>query len=167
MTEMSDLSNSPRRSDEDQEISSMPQTPANYPYYNNGTSSVPLSAATSVNNLKSGQASTSGFMAHSNEPKYFHSRRIQKGSIEKPWTEKKDRKEKWVKWIPIIGIVTGFAVAGILVWDGVRSVSNLNYCPVYTDDFSSGTLDMNVWTKEVEVGGFGYARFEESHIKHH
>jgi hypothetical protein len=162
MTEMSDLGNAvttpSRRSfeEEQNEISSMPQTPANYPYYRNGASSVPLSAATSRADLKSGAASTTGFQAHLNEPRYFHSRRIKKGEVEKPWTEKKDKKEKFVKWIPIVGILIGFAVAGVLIWDGVRSVNNFNYCAVYEDDFSSGTLNPDIWTKEVESGGYGY-----------
>ena len=162
MTELSDLSNSqhsstPRRSlDGDDEIASMPATPGPYPYYNNGPSSAPLSAVNSVANFKSGAAGTSsGFALHSNEPKYFHSRRVQKGNVEKPWTERKDKKEKWVKWVPVVGIVIGFAVAGVLIWDGMRSVTNNNYCPVYTDDFKSGTLNPDIWTKEVEVGGFG------------
>lgn len=158
MTEMSDLSNSqhsstPRRSlDGEDDIASMPATPGPYPY----ASSAPLSAVNSVANFKSAAPSTTtGFQLNSVEPKYFHSRRIQKGQVEKPWTERKDKKEKWVKWIPVIGIVVGFAVAGVLIWDGMQSVTNSNYCAVYTDDFSSGTLNPDIWTKEVQVGGFG------------
>lgn len=163
MTEMSDLSNSqhsstPRRSlDNQDDIASMPGTPGPYPsYFNNGSSSVPLSAVNSVANFKSAAPSTTtGFALHSNEPKYFHSRRIQKGQVEKPWTERKDKKQVLVKWVPVVGIILGFCVAGVLIWDGMKSVTNSNYCPVYTDDFSSGTLNPNIWTKEVEVGGFG------------
>jgi len=136
----------------------MPGTPNPYSYFgNNGASSAPLSAVNSVANFKSAAPSTTtGFALHSNEPKYFHSRRIQKGQVDKPWTEKKDRKQKFVKWVPVAGIAIGFAVAGVLIWDGMRSVTNNNYCPVYTDDFKSGVLNPDIWTKEVEVGGFGF-----------
>lgn len=159
MTEMSDLSNSqhsstPRRSlDGEDDIVSVPATPGPYPYYGNGPPSAPLSAPASVANFKS--ASVSGFAIQTNEPRYFHSRRVQKGQVEKPWTERKDKKQKFVKWIPVVGIALGFAVAGVLIWDGLKSVTNHNYCPVYIDDFKSGTLNPNIWTKEVEVGGFG------------
>jgi hypothetical protein len=88
-------------------------------------------------------------------PRYFHSRRIKKDEIEQPWLDKKDPKEKWVTIIPLIGIFVGFALTGFLIYDGLKSVSNYKYCPVLIDDFSSG-LNTNVWTKEVEVGGFGY-----------
>jgi len=84
---------------------------------------------------------------------YFRSRRVQKGTVERPWLEKKDPREKWVTAFPIIGLITGLAVVGVLVWDGVRSVAVHKYCEVFNDDFSSWNSD--VWTKEVEVGGYG------------
>ncbi|KAL9624700.1 MAG: hypothetical protein Q9160_001054 [Pyrenula sp. 1 TL-2023] len=93
--------------------------------------------------------------------RYFHSRRVKKGEVERPWTKTKDPREKWVTIIPIIGLVLGFAVSGFLIYDGMRSVVNHKYCPVLTEDFSGG-LDNKVWTKEVEVGGFGNGQFEET-----
>lgn len=86
--------------------------------------------------------------------RYFRSRRIQKGSVEQPWKEKKDPKAKWTTIIPLIGILLGLGVTGVLIWDGLRNVVNHEYCPVLDDDFANG-LDSKVWTKEVEVGGFG------------
>lgn len=97
--------------------------------------------------------STTG-LEHVPQARYFHSRRVKKGEVEKPWTVKKDPKEKWVTIIPIIGIVVGLIVSGILIWDGLQSVTNHVYCPVLDEDFSGG-LNSKVWTKEVEVGGFG------------
>merc|ERR1712072_625154 len=91
--------------------------------------------------------------------RYFHSRRIKKGELERPWMEKKDPKEKWVTIIPIIGILVGLGLTGFLIYDGLQSVSNLNYCPVLDDDFSNG-FNNKVWTKEVEVGGYGNGQFE-------
>lgn len=86
-------------------------------------------------------------------PRYFHSRRIKKGELEKPWLDKKDPKEKWVTIIPILGILVGLGISGFLVWDGIRSVVKHNYCLVLEDSFA--TFDDAVWTKEVQVGGFG------------
>lgn len=86
--------------------------------------------------------------------RYFHSRRVRKEDIQKPWLEKSHPKEKWVTILPIIGILIGLGISGFLVWDGYRSVVQHQYCLVLDDDFSSG-LDSNVWTKEVEVGGYG------------
>lgn len=87
--------------------------------------------------------------------RYFHSRRIRIGEIEKPWLSKKDPKEKWVTIIPIIGLVVGLLAAGALVYDGMKSVVNHTYELVLDEHFTSGTLDPKVWTREVESGGFG------------
>ncbi|KAI0174599.1 beta-1,3-glucan-binding protein [Pestalotiopsis sp. NC0098] len=93
--------------------------------------------------------------------RYFHSRRVKKGEVEKPWLEKKDPKEKWVTILPILGIFLGLCVSGILIWDGLRSVVKHNYCLVLQEDWSNG-IDSKVWTKEVQVGGFGNGEFEET-----
>ncbi|KAI0204079.1 concanavalin A-like lectin/glucanase domain-containing protein [Astrocystis sublimbata] len=92
--------------------------------------------------------------------RYFHSRRVKKGEVEKPWLEKVDPKEKWVTILPVIGIFVGLAISGILVWDGIRSVVKHKYCVVLEDTFSS--FDTNVWTKEVQVGGFGNGEFQQT-----
>ncbi len=95
--------------------------------------------------------------------RYFHSRRVKKGEVERPWTKVKDPREKWVTIIPLIGLAVGLAIAGFLVWDGLRTVINHKYCPVYMEDFSGG-FDTKVWTKEAEVGGFGNGQFEETTV---
>lgn len=84
---------------------------------------------------------------------YFRSRRIQKGEIHRPWLDKKDPREKWVTIIPLIGLFLGVCITGVLVWDGIRSVAKHSYCEVFSDDFSS--WNSKVWTKEVELGGYG------------
>src|SRR5450432_2755861 len=89
--------------------------------------------------------------------RYFHSRRVPKGTITQPWKTKKDPKEKWVTIIPLIGLFLGLAIAGFLVYDGIKSVVHHSYCPVLSDDFSQG-LNPNIWTQEVEVGGYGLVR---------
>jgi hypothetical protein len=87
--------------------------------------------------------------------RYFHSRRVRKGEVEKPWTKQANPKEKWVTILPIIGIVLGLAISGFLVWDGIRSVVKHKYCLVLEDTFANGLND-KVWMKEVQVNGFGY-----------
>lgn len=95
-------------------------------------------------------------------PKYFHSRRIKKNSIAKPWlTEPPDPREKWVTIIPFIGALVGLVLAGLLVWDGWRSVINHKYCLVFEDDFSHG-LNSDVWHAEIQLGNFGYAVIDRS-----
>ena len=60
--------------------------------------------------------------------------------------------------IPLIGLALGFAFAGFLVYDGLKTVINHEYCPVLDEDFSGG-LDPKIWTKEAEVGGFGCVEY--------
>jgi hypothetical protein len=88
-------------------------------------------------------------------PRYFYSRLVRKGEIERPWLAEVDPKEKWVTIIPLIGLLLGLGIAGYLVYDGIRSVVHHKYCLVMSDDFSGG-FNTNIWTKEAEVGGFGY-----------
>lgn len=103
-------------------------------------------------------ASSSALNIHqqAQQQKYFHSRRVKKGEIERPWLDRKDPREKWVTIIPLIGLALGFAFAGFLIYDGMKTVVKHEYCSILDDDFSGG-FNTDVWTKESEVGGFGYA----------
>lgn len=105
--------------------------------------------------------SSSSAVARGIPSRFFHSRRIRKGEAEQPWKNNKDPKEKWVTWIPIIGLLIGLGIAGFLVWDGLTSVVHHKYCPILSDDFSGG-LNTDIWTKEAEVGGFGNGQFEQT-----
>lgn len=108
-----------------------------------------------------GSSSAVGNRFEERAPLYFHSRRIGKDEVEKPWLERRDAKEKWVTILPVMGIVLGLAISGLLVWDGLRSVVRHKYCPVLDDGFEHG-LDGGVWTKEVTVGGFGNGEFQQT-----
>ena len=104
------------------------------------------------------RASTSAFHLHaSGSQKYFRSRRIKDVStISKPWTEKKDPSKKWHTIFPLIGIFCGLALVGVAAFQGYTSVINNSYCPIYHVDFTTGgQLDPKIWTKEVQLGGFG------------
>lgn len=99
------------------------------------------------------QGSTTAFQAP-NQPRYFRSRRVKKGTVERPWLDKEDPKEKWVTIIPLMGIFLGLCISGLLIWDGLRSVVNHKYCPVLNEDWSRG-FSNKIWVKEAELGGFG------------
>lgn len=102
------------------------------------------------------QAPSIGFSSgfHSNvSGDYFRSRRVKKGEVERPWLEKKDPREKWLTIFPLIGFLLGLGITGLLIWQGIRSVAVHNYCEVFSDNFTS--WNSSLWTKEVEVGGFG------------
>lgn len=99
------------------------------------------------------EGSTSGYVAPG-QPRYFLSRRVKKGTVERPWLDKKDPKEKWVTIIPLMGIAVGLAITALLIWDGLRSVVNHKYCSVLDEEWVNG-FDEKIWTKEVELGGFG------------
>lgn len=103
-----------------------------------------------------GSSSAIGNRFDERSQRYFHSRRVQKGDIEKPWLAKKDPKEKWVTILPLVGILIGLGISGFLIYDGLSSVVHHKYCPVMDENFDGG-LNTDVWTKEVTVGGFGYA----------
>jgi hypothetical protein len=93
--------------------------------------------------------------------RYFHSRRVRKGEVEKPWALKKHPKEKWVTIIPLIGIFIGLGISGFLVWDGIRSVVKHKYCLVLDEDWTQGIRD-SVWQHEVQLGGFGNGEFQQT-----
>ncbi|KAL8640534.1 MAG: hypothetical protein Q9228_002552 [Teloschistes exilis] len=133
-------------------ITPMPKGPGTNPF-----SSPWASGRASVN------ASSSALNIHqqAQQQKYFHSRRVKKGEIERPWLDKKDPREKWVTIIPLIGLALGFAFAGFLIYDGMKTVVKHEYCSILEDDFSQG-LNPSVWTKESEVGGFGNGQFEQT-----
>ncbi|KAK5084882.1 hypothetical protein LTR70_007824 [Exophiala xenobiotica] len=94
---------------------------------------------------------------------YFHSRRVRKGQVDKPWLTRKDPKEKWITIIPMIGIFVGLALSAYLVYDGLKAVVTHKYCSIYSTDFSEG-IDDSYWTKEAEVGGFSNGQFEQTTI---
>jgi hypothetical protein len=87
---------------------------------------------------------------------WFHSRRVKKGDYEKPWMAKIDPKQKWISIIPLIGVFVGFCLSGVYIYFGISSIETHKYCPVLIEEFGSSSLDTSVWTREVEVGGFGY-----------
>ena len=87
----------------------------------------------------------------------FKSRLIT-GPVEKPWLNEKDPREKWVTILPLMGILVGCGIAAYLGYSGWASVETHKFCLVYQDDFT--TFRTDIWTHEVQVGGFGNGEFE-------
>lgn len=55
---------------------------------------------------------------------------------------------------PLIGVVLGFALLGYQIFTGTQSVTKNEYCSILNEQWTGG-FDEGIWTKEVEVGGFG------------
>lgn len=130
-----------------------PSRPASRP------SSRPQSRHVSTPRSPPSIASSSGYQVpgtSGGHQAYFRSRRINPDEAdERPWLHKKDSRQKWHRIFPLIGIGLGICFTALLCWQGYSSVENYQYCPVYMEDFSSGALNEKIWTKEVQVGGFG------------
>lgn len=87
--------------------------------------------------------------------RYFHSRRVRKDEVIKPWVrEPKDPAEKWIEIIPLIGLLIGLGLAGVLIWDGLRNVVEHKYCPVL-DMNMAASIGNGFWYAEQQKGGFG------------
>lgn len=85
---------------------------------------------------------------------YFRSRRIKKGTVDRPELREKDPRGIWITLIPAFGFFIGLSAIALLSWSGYSSVSNHRYCEVFVDDFSDG-FNSTIWTKHVETGGYG------------
>ncbi|BFZ57044.1 hypothetical protein PYCC9005_004094 [Savitreella phatthalungensis] len=92
----------------------------------------------------------------------FKSRRIDTVN-EKAWLQK--RHSGWRKAgtiIPLIGLFFFLVIIGLMAYTGWHSYDTEKFCPYWEDDFSSGQLDSNVWSHEVQLGGFGTGEFEQT-----
>lgn len=142
----------PGSSEDDDVVEPLPSDRMNYarnnPFSNPDDMPRPPSTYSSHN------SNTTATQFEERASRYFHSRRIRPGEVEKPWLNKIDSKEKWVTIMPLMAIGFGLILSGLLVWEGLRSVVHHKFCLVLDEDWSNG-IDPTIWTKEVEVGGFG------------
>jgi beta-glucanase (GH16 family) len=65
---------------------------------------------------------------------------------------------KWERIIFFACIFIGFAIGGVICYFSYTSVSNHEYCLVLEDNFQK--IDSNVWSYEIQRGGFGSGSFE-------
>ena len=90
----------------------------------------------------------------------FRSRRIEKGVAEREWTQKRKSKVgKVLSFIPLVGLLAGIAIVGIYAYTGYTTYNTLPFCEYWEEDFSNG-LDDKIWTREVQLDGFGTTEFE-------
>jgi hypothetical protein len=102
---------------------------------------------------KGKQAAASGFQYGPVPGQYFRSRRVKPEDVQMPWLDKPHPRQKWGTILPLIGLGLGLMVTAIMIWDGFRVIGRHKYCEIFYDDFTS--LNESVWTKEVELGGYG------------
>ena len=89
----------------------------------------------------------------------WKSSRLAPGEIyEKPWRDEKVPHRHWEKVIFAAGCLVGCLVGGYLVYDAYVSVTNSEYCMILNDNFTH--INEEVWTYEIERGGFGTGSFE-------
>ncbi|PQE03298.1 glycoside hydrolase family 16 protein [Rutstroemia sp. NJR-2017a BBW] len=93
---------------------------------------------------------------------YFRSRRVRKEDAVPLPAKKKTKKEALLWIMPLCGLLLGLGLTGLVIYLKLKTIQHHKYCPVLNDDFSSGTLDPKVWTKEVQVGGYGNGQFEQT-----
>ncbi|KAI0782755.1 concanavalin A-like lectin/glucanase domain-containing protein [Abortiporus biennis] len=81
---------------------------------------------------------------------------------EKPWMKEKDKLGRISWWLTLATFFIGIAVGAVVCffgWTGVKQLKDSDLCPVLMEDFDSLDLD-NVWTRDVELGGFGNGEFQ-------
>ena len=80
---------------------------------------------------------------------------LDRNPLEKPWLKKRDPRATMSWWFTVFFMFLG-AVGGALVCVfGLRDLKFVgNVCLVLDENFSEG-LDENIWSREVEMGGFG------------
>ena len=87
------------------------------------------------------------------------SRLSQKLSDEdKPWIKEKESRVRWSWWLTFLMCWIGVGCSGIVIyfgWTGVHQILDSDLCLVLDDEFNSGSLDTSVWTRDIELGGFG------------
>lgn len=102
---------------------------------------------------KGQESVASGFMYGPVPGQYFRSRRVKPEDVQMPWLDKPHPRQKWGTILPLVGLGLGLMVTAIMIWDGFRVIGKHKYCEIFHDDFKS--LNETVWTKEVELGGYG------------
>lgn len=113
------------------------------------------SKASSSKDSSSSSGSVRKVIVEAPEAPRFRSRRVNREEIQQPWLEKKHPREKFAWVLPLSGFVLGVALTGLICYIRLSGVPHQSFCPVMTDTFSSGTLDPNVWNKDVSLGGYG------------
>ena len=77
------------------------------------------------------------------------------GEIEKPWKSKNNSQMRLAYWITYAAAAFGIIAGSLRCFFGWRSVPRLgNLCQVMEEEF--GTLNKDIWSHDIDLGGFGY-----------
>ncbi|KAF5373843.1 hypothetical protein D9758_000696 [Tetrapyrgos nigripes] len=82
---------------------------------------------------------------------------------DKPWLNHTPTRERASWWLTVICIVLGFIGAAVLCYFGATTIDLLDesqLCQVLNEDFSSGSLNTDIWKRDVQLGGFGNGEFQ-------
>lgn len=89
-------------------------------------------------------------------PKFTKPSTMLTGEIEKPWRTKNSSQMRLAYWITYAAAVLGIIAGALRCYFGWRGVPRLeNLCQVMVDEFD--TLNLDIWSRDVDLGGFGYA----------
>lgn len=81
--------------------------------------------------------------------------------LPKPWLDVPDPRVRTSWWITIVLSAVGVALSALLVFNGMRTLPKVgNVCLVLDEEFNGPGLDASVWTREVQMDGFGNGEFE-------
>jgi hypothetical protein len=98
-------------------------------------------------------------------PKFTKPSTMLTGEIEKPWKSKNNSHLRVAYWITYATAVLGIAAGALRCFFGWKGVPRLeNLCQVMVDEFD--TLNLDIWSREVDLGGFGYVIFFYSTPRH-
>lgn len=82
---------------------------------------------------------------------------------DKPWLANRQPRERLSAFLTYFCILLGLAGAALLCFfdlQGLQLLDESKLCVVFEDDFNSGSLDTSIWTRTIELGGFGTGEFE-------
>ena len=81
------------------------------------------------------------------------------GKYEQPWLDDpRMRKTRQNSWIVYGGVALGVLLSAYICLTKIKSVTNHEYCLILDENFQ--TLDPNIWTREVQIDGYGTGSFD-------
>lgn len=84
------------------------------------------------------------------------------GEFETPWLQHSQNANRWRELLDrvifYLAIIIGIGIGFFLCYRSYRSVPSHDYCLIMDDNFT--TLDLDVWTRYVQLDGFGTGSFD-------
>ncbi|KAF4963890.1 hypothetical protein FSARC_8143 [Fusarium sarcochroum] len=118
--------------------------------------STPAPAGSRSSYQGQGQSSTS-VIINEKPPRRFKSSRLV-GEYAKPWLQEWKRETNWDSIIFYTGVLIALCLSAFIAWNTVRTIPNNEYCLIMDDRFAE--LDMDTWSHEIQMNGFGTGSFD-------